>query len=180
MEELPKVLDFWFQQSEPKDWFMKSDTFDEKVRTILGPLYEKACSGDFDQWQETAKGAVALCILLDQVPRNIFRGSPRSFDTDAQALEITKAALRKGYEKELSQEEQSFLFLPLEHSEDLADQEKSVELFKLYGNDSTYDYAIRHRDIIARFGRFPHRNEVLGRTSSEEEEEFLKQPGSGF
>jgi uncharacterized protein (DUF924 family) len=180
MSEYQSVLKFWFEDSEPKDWFMKSDDFDEKVRQILGPLYEKAKTGHLDAWSQTPKGVVALCILLDQVPRNIFRGSPDSFATDGKALVLVKVALEKGFEKDLDQDEKSFLLLPLEHSEDLADQERSVELFKIHGSESGYDYAIRHRDIVARFGRFPHRNAVLGRENTEEETELLTQPGSGF
>ncbi len=180
MSDYQSVLKFWFEDSEPKDWFMKSDDFDEKVRQILGPLYEKAKTGHLDAWSKTPKGSVALCILLDQVPRNIFRGSPESFATDSKALALSKAALEKGFEKDLSQDEKSFLLLPLEHSEDLADQERSVELFKIHGSESGYDYAIRHLEIVARFGRFPHRNAVLGRENTEEEAEFLTKPGSGF
>jgi uncharacterized protein (DUF924 family) len=180
MSEQEKVLKFWFEDSEPKDWFTKSDAYDEKVRQVLGPLYEKARDGALDGWAETADGVLALCILLDQVPRNIFRNSAKSFATYPQALALTKAALERGFENDLNQDQKSFLLLPLEHSEDLQDQERSVELFKIHGSDSGYDYAIRHRDIVARFGRFPHRNAVLGRENTEEETEFLKQPGSGF
>ena len=180
MSEQESVLQFWFTDSTPEDWFTKSDAYDEKVRQQLGPLYQQARKGEFDSWAETAEGALALTILLDQVPRNIFRGSDQSFATDHKALAITKAALDKGFENQLEPEQKPFLLLPLEHSEDLADQERSVELFKIHGSEQGYDYAIRHKVIIERFGRFPHRNSVLGRQNTAEETEFLKQPGSGF
>jgi uncharacterized protein (DUF924 family) len=138
-------------------------------------------SGDFDHWRETAAGCVALCILLDQAPRNLFRGDPRSFASDAAARAVTRHALARGLDRDLPQEQRAFLYLPLEHSENLADQEACVRLFAgLDENPDGLDYAVRHRDIIARFGRFPHRNAVLGRTSTPEETEFLTQAGSSF
>jgi uncharacterized protein (DUF924 family) len=174
------VLTFWFSESLPADWFKKSDQFDARVRTSLEPLYEQAVDGALQDWRQTAEGCLALCILLDQVPRNIFRGSPKSFATDKVALEITNEALKKGFEVSLSQNQRTFLFLPLEHSENLADQKRSVKLFNQFGNESTQDFAVRHLKIIQKFGRFPHRNDILHRQSTEEEIEFLKQPGSGF
>ncbi|MCY1012744.1 DUF924 domain-containing protein [Nannocystis pusilla] len=124
---------------------------------------------------------MALVILLDQFPRNMFRGTPEAFASDAKAREVANAALDAGHEHALTQEERLFLYLPLEHSEELADQERCVELMRALDETPMWlDYAVRHRDVIARFGRFPHRNAVLGRESTAEECEFLMQPGSSF
>jgi uncharacterized protein (DUF924 family) len=138
-------------------------------------------AGELDAWAAGARGALALVILLDQVPRNLSRGDPRAFAGDAKALAVTKDALGRGLDRELSQAERMFLHLPLEHCEDLRDQELCVELMgRLDENPKWRDYALRHRDIIKRFGRFPHRNAALGRESTAEEEAFLQEPGSSF
>jgi len=175
------VLDFWFAEGMAARWFKADEAFDQEVRQLLLPLHEQAAEGRLDHWQESAPGALALVILLDQVPRNMFRGEPRAFATDAQALAVTKRALAKGFDQELRQVERVFLYLPLEHCEDLADQELCVQLTSaLDENPEWGDYARRHRDVIARFGRFPHRNAVLGRETTPEEAVFLQEPGSSF
>ncbi|WP_338089144.1 DUF924 family protein [Nannocystis pusilla] len=141
----------------------------------------RAASGALDGWGAAPRGALALVILLDQFPRNMFRGTPEAFASDAKAREVANAALDAGHEHALTQEERLFLYLPLEHSEELADQERCVELMRALDETPMWlDYAVRHRDVIARFGRFPHRNAVLGRESTAEECEFLMQPGSSF
>ena len=175
------VLAFWFAEGMNERWFKSDEAFDREVRLALKALYEQAAAGRLNDWRESARGALALVILLDQVPRNLFRGDPRAFATDAQALAVTKGALAKGLDQELRQVERMFLYLPLEHCEDLADQELCVQLIgALDENPDWCDYARRHRDIVARFGRFPHRNAVLGRESTPEEAAFLKEPGSSF
>jgi uncharacterized protein (DUF924 family) len=175
------VLAFWFAPGMEERWFKKDPAFDEEVRQILLPLNEQAAAGQLDDWRQSARGALALVILLDQVPRNLFRGEPRAFATDAKALAVTKRGLQQGLDQALRQAERVFLYLPLEHSEDLADQELCVTLIgALDENPKWHDYALRHRDVVARFGRFPHRNAVLGRANTPEEAAFLKEPGSSF
>jgi len=175
------VLAFWFAPGMEERWFKKDPAFDEEVRTRLLPLYEQAVAGHLDRWGESARGALALVILLDQVPRNLFRGDPRAYATDAKALAVTKRALQEGLDTTLRQVERMFLYLPLEHCEDLDDQELCVMLARaLDENPEWHDYAVRHRDVVARFGRFPHRNAILGRPDTPEEQAFLKEPGSSF
>jgi len=175
------ILAFWFAPGRRDQWFEKDPAFDEEVRRqLLGP-YERAVAGAYDHWRETAKGCLALCLLLDQVPRNLFRDEPRAFATDDAARAVLRHALEQGFDHALSQIERLFLYLPFEHSEVLKDQEDCVRLTKALDEDpGWYDYALRHRDIIARFGRFPHRNAALGRDCTEEEAAFLEQPGSSF
>jgi len=180
-ETIAGILDFCFAEGPAHRWFIKDPAFDAEVRARLADLHALAVAGDFGHWRETAAGCVALCILLDQAPRNLFRGDPRSFASDPAARAVARYALERGLDRELPQEHRSFLYLPLEHSENLADQETCVRLFTdLDENPEWLDYAVRHRDIIARFGRFPHRNAVLGRASTPEEIEFLAQPGTSF
>ncbi|WP_245622938.1 DUF924 family protein [Kiloniella litopenaei] len=175
------VLDFWLADGMDRKWFFKDPAFDREVAEKLGPLYERASAGEFDHWAETPKGCLALCILLDQAPRNLFRNDPKTFATDKKALGIAQKAVDKGWHKELPQRERNFILLPFEHSEDLAMQEKSLELYQdMDENPDWLSYAKKHEVIIRRFGRFPHRNKVLGRESTPEEIEFLKQPGSSF
>ncbi|MEQ8665332.1 MAG: DUF924 family protein [Rhodospirillales bacterium] len=186
-QDIDVVIDFWF--GEPgsdlrgkgrKVWWVVDEAFDTAVQDTLGSLYEKAAAGVFDGWAEDPKGCVALVLLLDQAPRNLFRGHARAFATDEKARGVTREALAHRLDLEVPEFMRVFLYMPLEHSEDLTDQELCVELMRALGNQTYVDFAVRHRDIIARFGRFPHRNDVLGRRSTEEEIEFLKQPGSSF
>lgn len=174
------VLDFWYDPANQPFWFKKSATFDEAVRQRLGDAHAAAAAGRLDNWRTTPEGALALVILLDQVPRNIHRGTARAFATDGAALAIAAAAIDDGLDRQLDSDQRLFLYLPLEHSEELEDQERSVALFTAIGNARLTDYAVRHRDIIARFGRFPHRNALLGRASTAEELRFLEEPNSSF
>lgn len=184
---IDKVIDFWFgpagsteRETGRKQWWVKDEAFDASVRETLGDLHARAAAGELNDWTANAEGAAALVILLDQVPRNIYRGSPKSFATDAAALAVTKDVLARGLDQSLPELMRMFLYLPLEHSEDIEDQERCITLMDTLTDKGYLDFAIRHRDIIARFGRFPHRNEVLGRTSTPEEIDFLKEPGSSF
>lgn len=174
------VVKFWFSETTKPNWFKKSEDFDAEIRDGLGSYYEAAREGRLGAWEETPEGALALVILLDQVPRNIFRDDVRSFATDSQALEVAKRAVERGFDRHLDKDAKAFLYLPFEHSEDRQAQEDAVRLIGALGDANYTKYAEQHRDIIARFGRFPHRNAVLGRASTPEEIEFLTQPGSSF
>lgn len=181
------ILDFWFlPKTDPnygksrKEWFTKNEEFDTKIKKKFLEAFEKAEAGQYLEWTETKDGCIALIILFDQFPRNMFRGSPRAFSTDAKALAITKHTLETGFYNECTFHEMQFATLPFEHSEKIDDQEMSVKLFTEMDDPGLIDYAQRHYDIIKRFGRFPHRNATLGRKSTPEEIEFLKTPNSSF
>jgi uncharacterized protein (DUF924 family) len=177
-----EVLRFWFGEGADrgkahKRWFEKNATFDAEIRSRFLPLYERLASND--DWLSGRDDVLARIVVLDQFPRNMFRGTARAFAADPLALAAAKHAVAKGYDRALLDVEKQFVYLPFEHSESFADQERACELMKPLGDD-LYDWALRHQRIIERFGRFPHRNEILGRASTAEEIEFLKQPGSGF
>jgi uncharacterized protein (DUF924 family) len=186
-----EVLEFWFggvdEQSlgtERTAWFRKDDAFDAEIHRRFLPLWQRARRGELDAEVQDALGALALLIVLDQFPRNLFRGQADAFATDAQARALSKTALQQGWDTLLPPVARWFVYLPLEHSEDLADQELSLRCYESLpdspGRAGVIDYAHRHYEIIARFGRFPHRNAALGRQSSTEETAFLRQPGSSF
>jgi uncharacterized protein (DUF924 family) len=184
-----EVLDFWFgREGEPgygefrEVWFMKDPEFDRQVRDRFESVYEAAATGRLDDWKEEARSSLALVILLDQFPRNMFRGDPKSYATDRKAQQTAEDAVDRAFDRELPAFQRMFLYMPLMHSEDLGHQRRSVELFRGLGGegDSPYHYAVRHKEIIERFGRFPHRNEILGRRTTPEEAEFLTQPDSSF
>lgn len=174
------VLEWWFDEATRPNWFERSDAFDRAVAERLGEWHEKARAGALDGWAVTPHGLLALVILLDQVPRNIHRGTAAAFATDTKALALARLAVDRGFDQDMTLHERLFLYLPFEHAEDLADQERSVALFRALGEPTYLDYAIRHRDVIARFGRFPHRNAILGRQSTAAERQFLEEPGSSF
>ena len=171
------VLDFWFAAGKQK-WFAKSDAFDADITERFKVAHEAARDGAMDDWGETAEGMLALIILLDQFPRNMYRGTPEMFAADEKAAGLSKQALQRKYDGEVPEAARQFIYMPLMHSEDLEDQDLCVKLFKadpaLADNVS---YAVDHRDIIARFGRFPHRNPILGRETTEEEAAFLADGG---
>jgi uncharacterized protein (DUF924 family) len=168
-------LDFWRAAGE-KQWFRQDDAFDAALRERFLGLHEAAAAGELDQWSATADGALALVLLLDQFPRNAFRGSPRMYATDAQARSVADAAIRAGHDRAVEAPLRQFFTLPFMHSEQLADLDRCVALNEAAGGESLR-YARHHRDIVQRFGRFPHRNAVLGRTSTPEEERFLAEGG---
>jgi uncharacterized protein (DUF924 family) len=165
-------------------WFRADPAYDAQIETRFLALHAAAQAHALDDWKNDPHGCLALVILLDQMPRNMFRGTPRAFESDAQALALSDEAVTRGFDRELLPVERMFLYMPYQHSEDLATQQRSLELFaKLEGEPSlkeSIDYAHRHHDVIARFGRFPHRNAILGRVSTDAELEYLKQPGAGF
>ena len=174
------VLAFWFSKETTAKWFNGGTAFDALCRERFAHAIEAAKAGDLDHWAATPEGTLALVILLDQMTRNIYRGTPDAFSGDAAALAIAKAAVAKGFDGEIPSERRNFLYLPFQHSERLEDQERGMELFATNDVDDGLHWMRKHRDIIARFGRFPHRNAVLGRASTPEEVEFLQQPGSSF
>jgi len=173
-----EVLHFWFD-GHAEDWFVKNPAFDAQIRARYLALHEEAAASKLAHWADEAANCLALVIVLDQFPRNMFRGQARAFATDPLALAAARVILERGWDKQMKQPEQLFAYLPLEHSESLADQDLSCELMKDFGEEQLR-YALRHREIIERFGRFPHRNRILGRENTAAEIEFLKQPGSGF
>ena len=178
---IAEVLGFWFAPGMENKWFKKDPAFDAEVRARLGAPQENAVAGAFGAWRDSAEGCLALVVLLDQVPRNLFRGQARAFATDAAARELTGHTLAQGFEAALTQDQRGFLYMPLQHSESLEDQDLSLRLTaRLDENPTWHRWAVPHRNIIARFGRFPHRNAALGRESTPEELAFLEQPNSSF
>lgn len=178
--EARQVLDFWFEETTPELWFTKNEAFDATCRERFGALYERAAAGGCDDWRATPPGCVALVILLDQFPRNLFRDDGRAFATDAAARVVLRHALDNGFDTGLPWRHRQFLYMPLQHSEDAADQALSIDLNGALANEEVLKFAEAHKRIIDRFGRFPHRNAVLGRESTPEEVTFLAEPGSSF
>lgn len=180
------VLDFWFVQAGPDRWFGGDAGFDAEIRARFLTLQEAAAAGQLDDWAGTPLGALALCLVLDQFPRNLFRGTARAFATDPKARAVARAAIDQGFDVDpgIDNDHRLFFYLPFEHSEDLEDQRRSVALQRdrMTGPDvdpSYVDYAQRHLAVIEQFGRFPHRNAILGRASTPEEEAHLAKHG-GF
>jgi uncharacterized protein (DUF924 family) len=170
------ILDFWKEAGWEK-WFRKDVAFDAEIKARFGSLLDAHDRGELREWESTPDGALALVILLDQFPRNMFRNDPRAFAHDAEALGITEAALARGDDFEVDADLRLFFYLPFEHDETIASQDRSVALFTALGDADTLKYAEVHRDVIARFGRFPHRNAVLGRETTAEEQAFLDEGG---
>jgi len=180
-----EVLRFWFRGAERrKEWFVKDPAFDAEIRARFLSIHEEAASGALEHWKEQPGSCLALVIALDQFPRNMFRGTARAFATDAPAREAAAHALAQGWDRAMRPVERLFLYLPFEHSESAADQQRSLALMReLARHPETADaleWAEKHHAVIARFGRFPHRNAALGRPSTPAEIEFLRQPGSSF
>ncbi len=176
--EIPDVVGFWTQAGPPK-WFAKSAAFDEVIRLKFEPTHHRAARGEYDAWMKTADGALALLILLDQFPRNLYRDSGHAFATDAKARAIARAAIESGFDKAVDPALRNFFYLPFEHSEDMADQDYCLALCAEAGDADSLKWAQVHHDVIARFGRFPHRNAALGRKTTAEEREFLEEGGFG-
>lgn len=174
------VIRFWFEESTDQDWFVKNPDYDEKIKTRFMGLHTMATNCELEIWRSHALGALAEVIVLDQFSRNIFRGRPESFAYDSLALALTQRALENGLADQLSQKERWFLLMPYMHSESKKIHEQAMVLFEDLGIDHVLNFEIAHKKIIDRFGRYPHRNEILGRTSSSEEIEFLKEEGSSF
>ena len=171
-----QIVTFW-REAGPDRWFNKDTAFDDEIRRRFLDTYEAAADGKLRDWENSAEGALALLILLDQFPRNMFRGDKRAFATDELARAVTAGALIKGFDSQVDQDMRAFFYLPFEHSEDLADQERGIALYKAAGDEDGLKWANIHHDIIRKFGRFPHRNAVLGRTTTPEEQKFLDDGG---
>jgi len=170
------ILGFW-RSAGPAKWYAKSDAFDAAIRLKFEPVHHAAARGQYDAWAETPDGALALLILLDQFPRNLYRGSGHAFATDGKARAVARAAVERGFHLEVEPELRQFFVLPFEHSEDLADQDFGLSICAELADEEVLKWAKLHRDIIARFGRFPHRNPCLGRTTTAEEQAFLDDGG---
>lgn len=178
---IDEILEFWFAPGMDKRWFAADPALDRDLAERFGQDLAQAAQGQLDHWVDSAEGALALVILLDQLPRNVFRGKYQAFAFDSHALAIAEAAILRGHDRALPPIRRRFLYLPFEHSETLADQRYCVSLFEQAGDDPEgLDYARKHLAVIERFGRFPHRNEALERETTPEEEEFLKGPDSHF
>jgi uncharacterized protein (DUF924 family) len=171
---------FWFEELKPEDWFKKSEKRDETIKERFAAIYDRLREGVPASWLETPDGYVAAIIVLDQFPRNMFRGEKRSFATDPLALDLAKQAVASGIDTQLPVFKRWALYLPFEHSEDAADQVRCIQLMTALANPVALDWALRHKAVIDRFGRFPHRNTILNRATTNEEAEFLRQPGSSF
>lgn len=175
-----EVLKFWFEDIEPKAWFRSDPGFDRLLADRFGALLEQAARGELYRWRAQPAGRLAEIIVLDQFSRNVFRDTPRAFAQDPMALVLAQEAVAAGLHHGLAPVRRGFLFLPYMHSESRAIHEVAEVLYREFAPAGNYDFELRHKAIIDRFGRYPHRNEVLGRASTPDEVEFLKQPGSGF
>jgi uncharacterized protein (DUF924 family) len=180
MPEYYEVITFWFSEIIPEYWFKKDDDFDALIKTKFDKTITHALAGRLDSWADSDVGCLALIIVLDQFTRNVFRDTPRAFAGDEMALALSLRCEERGYTDHPDSDWRHFMLMPMMHSEDIKIQDASLPLFKELTAERTYDFAVKHRDIVARFGRFPHRNVILGRPSTDEEIEFLKQPGSSF
>ncbi len=174
--EPAQIIDFWFAPEIARHWFNSTEALDRMIRQRFEGLWLAASDGHLDKWVETPEGALALCIVLDQLPLNMFRGQPAAFQTEQKAVAITKSCVAAGLDKCLPKDRLAFLYMPLMHSESMADQTLSVQLFEAAGLERNAEFARHHRDIIERFGRFPHRNAILGRQSRPEEVRYLDSP----
>ncbi|MEP7328200.1 MAG: DUF924 family protein [Betaproteobacteria bacterium] len=185
------VLDFWFAPEDHPEhgtarvvWFRKDPAFDEVIGATFGEAVHRALAGGYGEWCVDARGTLARILLLDQFTRNMFRDTPRAFAGDVRALATAQDAIARGFDRELDRFGRWFMYLPFEHAEDVAIQHRSIELFTALSHDSSdaepLKWAQKHADVIFRFGRYPHRNDILGRTSTPEEVAFLAEPGSRF
>ena len=174
------VLRFWFDELEPKQWWIKDEGLDRLITDRFSGVHGQACRCELYPWRAVAQGRLAEIIILDQFSRNMFRGSHLAFAFDSLALALAQEAVSVGADKLLTQIERNFLYMPYMHSESLPIHMVALRLFSDNGIAGSYEYEVKHKNIIERFGRYPHRNAALGRESAPEEIEFLKQPGSGF
>lgn len=174
------ILNFWFNELTPEQWWAKDEKLDEEIKHRFSTIHTKAARCELFDWRIAAKGRLAEIIILDQFSRNIFRDTPQAFANDSLALALAQEALAVDADKALSPTERSFLYLPFMHSESAEIHQIAVMLYSASGLENNLDFELQHQTIITRFGRYPHRNKILGRESTLEEIEFLKEPGSGF
>ena len=175
-----EITTFWFEEISQTQWWKKDVQFDQLIASRFSDVHGQASRCELYEWRQTAEGRLAEIIVLDQFSRNIYRNSPLSFATDSMALVLAQEAIRVGADKEVSEGVRSFFYMPYMHSESAAIHKEAVSLYQAYGNEDNLKFELRHKSIIDRFGRYPHRNEILGRDSTVEEVEFLSQPGSSF
>ncbi len=180
MIETKSILDFWFIECSPKMWFKKNDKFDALIRNRFLNLIKKSLKTNIEDVNIALDTYLSLIILLDQFTRNVFRNSSKSFEGDNKAVKLTKIAIDNNFIKGSNHHYNSFFLMPLMHSENILDHRLGLPLFKKFTNENTFKFALKHKDIIDKFDRFPHRNNVLGRISTKSELEFLKLPGSRF
>jgi uncharacterized protein (DUF924 family) len=174
------ILGFWFGELTYQDWFRRDEAIDATIASRFGGVYHELRDGVPEAWLQTPRGVLAAILVLDQFPRNMFRDDARAFATDDMALALAKQAIADGMDETLTPDQRAFIYMPLQHSEDDADQALSVGLYAMLGIPLNLDFALRHKAVIDRFGRFPHRNAVLGRQSTEAEAAFLAAPGPPF
>ena len=167
------ILDFWYSDRIARQWFASTPELDSEIRASYEVLWQTAVEGGLDDWCETPEGSLALVIVLDQFPLNMFRGMASSFSSEAKAIQCAKHAIERGFDDALEASRRAFLYMPLMHSENIADQELSVALFERGGLEQNLAFAKHHREIVRKFGRFPHRNEILGRASTRQELDYL-------
>ncbi len=175
MDGIQEVLEYWFDDDVKASWFQASPAVDRTVRKRFAELYARAATSELRAWEASAEGCLALCILLDQMPRNMFRGGSRAFATDDKAVAVAEHALAQGYDRALTSEQKQFLYLPFMHSERLGNQLRALALFESEGMTENRRFAEQHVAIIRRFGRFPHRNAIFGRPSTEDELQYLSE-----
>lgn len=176
--ECRELLDYWYAPAMHSHWFNSTPALDEEIRKHFEGLWQRAAAGDLDHWIGSPECALALVIVLDQLPLNMYRGRPEAFSTEARAIAVAKQAIERGRDAQIEKDRLQFLYMPLMHSEDLVDQDLCVALFSQAGLADNLRFAEHHRDIIRRFGRFPHRNTILGRPSRPEEIDYLTSPGA--
>ncbi len=174
------ILHFWFEKLKPAQWWKSDEALDLEIEVKYGKVHKAATLGELEQWRDNARGRLAEIIILDQFSRNIYRDTPLAFASDRIALVLAQEAIRQGADQQLAVEQRAFFYMPYMHSESKMIHEKAVELFSQPGGEFNYEYELQHKAIIDRFGRYPHRNKALHRTSTPEEIEYLKQPGSSF
>ena len=180
MNNFEQVLQFWFEEIDPKQYWVKNPAFDQLISERFGGLHRQAALAELFEWRQSPAGRLAEIIILDQFSRNMFRDTPRAFACDAQALVLAQEAVALGVDEDLSTSQRTFLYMPYMHSESLRVHEEAVRLFASNGVKENLDFEHKHKIIIERFGRYPHRNVILGRESTPEEIAFLSEPGSSF
>lgn len=174
------ILNFWFVETAPEQWFKKDEEFDQMIQQRFAAVHQQVTQGEKAAWRETIQGRLAEILVLDQFSRNLFRGDPRSFAYDGMALVLAQEAIAKKELSDLTVEERSFIYMPFMHSESLVIHQQALKLFSEPGMENNLDFEKRHYEIIQRFGRYPHRNSVLNRSSTQKELLFLKEPHSSF
>jgi len=180
MQNSQNVIEFWFNETPASSWFAKDPTFDQLIRKHFFSTYQVAIQGELYQWRKTAKGRLAEIIVLDQFSRNMFREQPQTFAFDSLAVVLSQEAIQGECDQQLSMSEKAFLYMPLMHSESLIIHQLALKMFAQSGLENNYQFELKHLAIIEKFGRYPHRNAVLGRTSTPAELDFLTQAGASF